>query len=440
MSAMSKTVDAPTASANWSRVAVFGNLLIVATFGVGGGWAAVTKIDRAVVAAATVSVETNRKVVQHFEGGIVGEILVKEGGSVASGQVLLRLTKVQAQANSELLRSQLASALATEARLAAERSGAARIDWPAEMLAVKADPAMTRAMADQTGLFLERARAMQGQIELLEARIQQLRSEVAGHTRERDASQAQLGFLDKELVSLRRLKEEDLIPLNRLYGVERERVRLDGTAGRLTADIAKGEGTIGELSLQIAQVRKKFLEELAKELPEVRQRIDDLREKQTVANDVLSRVDILSPRAGSVQNLKVAAVGQVIRPGEALMEIVPKDEPFVVLAQFSPNDIDGVKQGQEVEIRFPAFHIRNLPVMMGQLQSVSNDRLIDEASKQPYFLGVIAIDRAQIPSELRARLRSGMPAEVIAASGDRTVLDYLISPLSNSVRKAFIEP
>ena len=434
-----RSKGSPTGPANWKTAAAAGHLLILTTFGIGGGWAAVARIDRAVVAPGTVSVETNRKVVQHFEGGIVSEILIKEGDAVNANQVLVRLTKVQAQANNELVRNQLAVALATEARLMAERGGDAQITWPEVVRHHRHEPAFNRAMEDQAAMFAERGITLRGQIEVLEARIGQLRSEIAGHQTERRATEAQVGFVMKELDSLRRLQAEDLIPLNRLYGVERERTRLEGVIGRSTADIAKAEGSISEVTSQIHQLRKKFLEDIANQLSEVRQKIDDLREKQAVVQDVLSRVDILAPRAGSVQGLKVSGIGQVIRPGEALMEIVPKDEPFVVLAQFSPNDIDGVKAGHEVEIRFPSFHRRDLPVMLGRLQSLSNDRLIDEMTKQPYFLGVISIGSAQIPVELRARLRSGMPAEVIAALGERTVLDYLVSPLSNSIRKTFIE-
>jgi HlyD family secretion protein len=172
---------------------------------------------------------------------------------------------------------------------------------------------------------------------------------------------------------------------------------------------------------------------------DVRQKIGDYRQRSIVAQDVLRRIEVTSPRSGTVQNLKASTLGQVVRAGEALLDIVPLDERLIVQAQFSPGDIDIVHQGQSAEIRFPAFHSRTLPLMMGHLESVSRDRLMDEATKQPYYLGIVSINKADIPDDYRARLRSGMPAEIIVASGERTVLTYLVSPLSSSIRKTFIE-
>lgn len=159
----------------------------------------------------------------------------------------------------------------------------------------------------------------------------------------------------------------------------------------------------------------------------------------TVANDVLRREEITSPRAGTAQDLKVFTIGQVVHSGEALLQIVPDDEPLIVEAQFSPNDIDTIYAGMQTEIRFPAFHSRTIPVMLGKLQSISHDRLIDETSHQPFFRGLISLNRADIPEEWRSRIRSGMPAEIIVAAGSRTVLSYLISPLTSSLRKSFRE-
>jgi HlyD family secretion protein len=431
--------SAPVASANWRPFAFSGFALILLTFGVAGGWAAITKIDRAVVAPATVSIETNRKIVQHFEGGIVREILVKEGQSVSMGQVLIRLQEVQAQANMDLLRNQLATNRAIEARLVAERDQAKEIVWPPEVLDQRSDPMIQRVMTDQAAQFKDRAASLNGQVDVLMSRISQLRTEISGLRVDKESTEKGVEYINRELKGLRELIKDELVPVTKLYAMERERTRLEGVIGRSLADMAKCEGQIQEINIQIQQLRKKFQEEVAGLLTEVRQKIDDSREKLAVAKDVLRRVDIVSPRAGTVQNLKVASRGQVIRSGEVLLEIVPQDEPLVVNAQFSPNDIDGVTAGQEVEIRFPAFHMRTLPVMVGRLASVSHDRLIDEQSKQPYFLGIVSIERSQIPEQLRSRIRSGMPAEVIAASGERTVLQYIVSPLRSAFRKSFIE-
>ena len=207
----------------------------------------------------------------------------------------------------------------------------------------------------------------------------------------------------------------------------------------MVTDAAKAQGQIGEDKIQIQQLSQKFQEEVASSLIDVRQKISDLQQRSAVAKDVLRRIDVTAPVAGAVQNLKVFSIGQVVRAGEPLLDIVPQNERLIVEVQFSPTDIDGVHAGQEAEIRFPSFHSRLIPLLMGHLESVSHDRLFDEASKQPYYRGIVVLDKAEIPEALRSRMRAGMPSQVIVASGERTVLSYLISPLSTTLRKTFID-
>lgn len=431
-----KTPEVPT---NWRPSAIAGLVVIVATFGVAGGWSAFAKIDQAVVATAVVSVESSRKVIQHFEGGIVREIFVKDGQQVKEGELLLRLQETQAQASADVLRAQLRTLLAVESRLQAERELKETIEWPAELLASKDKPEVTQLMADQMSQFQDRRASLLGQLSVLEARIGQLQTEISGIKSDRESMRNQIKYIDEELVGLRELYTENLVTMTRLNAMERERSRLDGQIGRSITDEAKAEGQVNELKLQVQQLKQKFYEEVVGQLAESRQKINELREKITVAKDILSRVDISAPRSGTVQNLKVFTLGQVIRSAEPLMEIVPESDQLVVHAQFSPQDIDSVRPEQEVEIRFPAFHSSTLPVMIGRLETVSPDRLIDEQTKLPYFLGVVMVEASQIPEAYKTRLRPGMPAEVIAASGERTVLNYMISPLASRLRKSFLE-
>jgi HlyD family secretion protein len=384
-------------------------------------------------------VESNRKSVQHFEGGIVREILVKEGDRVSEGQVLLRLEKTQAQANSDLVRNQLYAFLALEARLLAERDEKGEITWPVEFDLEKQDPVVSGLIVDQVNQFKERRASLQGQINILESKANQLRIEISGIDIEKDSTEKQTKYINEELVGLRRLLTKNLVPANRVLTMERERTRLEGVIGKSIADKAKIAGAISEIGSQIAQLKQKLHEDIATSLLDVRQKLGDFRQKSIVAADVLRRVAITAPRAGTVQNMKVFTLGQVVRTGELLLEVVPENERLIIYAQFSPSDIDVIHQGQRAEIRFPAFHSRTIPLMTGELESISSDRLVDEASKQPYYLGIISIDRAEIPEEYRSRLRSGMPAEVLVAAGERTVLDYLISPLKSSLAKTFIE-
>ena len=424
---------------DWRGIAVAGYAVIILTFGVVGVWAAVAKLDKAVVAPGFVAVETNRKSVQHFEGGMVREIFIKEGDHVTKGEVLFSLKKVQAQANNDLVKNQLDSGLALEARLLAERDQKENITWPEEFSGRSAEPLLARIMTDQIYQFQERHTSLEGQVSVLELRIEQLTMGIKGIAIEKDSTEKQVGYINDELVNLRDLGKKQLVPMTRVYAMERERTRLEGVIGHSIADTAKAQSSIGEIKIQIQQLRQKFQEDIASSLLEVRQKIADARERVTVAGDVLNRVEIVAPLDGTVQNLKVFTVGQVLRPAETLLEIVPDEEPLVVNAQFSPNDIDTVYGGQQAEIRFPAFHSREIPLMMGRIESISHDRLMDEQTRQFYFLGVISLDRSDIPEEYRPRIRPGMPAEVIVASGERTVLSYIISPLSESLRKSFRE-
>lgn len=428
-----------TSLSDWRAIAAAGYVVIALTFGVGGVWAAVAKLDKAVVAQGFVAVESNRKSVQHLEGGIVGEIFVKDGDHVEKGQVLFTLRKVQAQANNDLVKNQLDSGLALEARLLAERDRKQQIDWPTELNGRSDEPLVGRIMSDQAHQFEERRASLEGQVNILSARIEQLAMGIKGLEIEKDSTEKQVAYINDELKGLRSLAEKQLVPKTRVFAMERERTRLEGIIGRSIADVAKSQGSISETQIQIQEMRQKFQEEIASSLLDVRQKIADARERVTVAGDVLNRVEIAAPQEGTAQNLKVFTRGQVVHPGESLLEIVPDQEPLVVNAQFAPTDIDTVYAGQQAEIRFPAFHARQIPVMIGQIQSVSHDRLTDEQSKQFYFLGVISLDRSDIPEEYRPRIRAGMPAEVIISSGERTVFSYLISPLSESLRKSFRE-
>jgi HlyD family secretion protein len=423
----------------WRAIAFAGYTLIAMTFGVAGVWAAVAKLDKAVIASGFVETESSRKTVQHLEGGIVRQILVKEGDHVAEGQVLFRLEQVQAEANNELLRNQLDSALALEARLIAERDGAKEISWPNELQDKLPDPTLSHVLDDQIHHFEERRASLDGQKSVLESRIAQLNTEIDGISIEKSSTEKQTDYINQELVGLRELAAKNLVPVTRVYAMERERTRLEGDIGRAVADIAKARSSIGEMKVQIQELIQKFQEEVASSLLDARQKIADLRERSSVAQDVLNRLAITAPRAGMVQNLKVFTIGQVLRGGEPLLDIVPDNDALVVHAQFPTSEIDTVFAGMTAELRFPAFHSRTIPVMLGKIESISHDRMLDEPTHQYYYLGVVSLNRADIPEEYRSRVRAGMPAEIIVSSGERTVLNYLVGPLSSSLRKTFRE-
>ncbi|CAO4163092.1 Membrane fusion protein (MFP) family protein [Methylorubrum aminovorans] len=431
--------DSAVSPIAWRRYAIAGYALIAATFGVAGAWAATVRLDRAVISTGVIVAESSRKVVQHFEGGMVQAVLVRDGQTVRAGDVLLRIDPVQSQASADLFRNQLDAALVLEARLRAEQAQSDDLHLPADISARRDEPALARMIGDQAGQLVERRTTLKGQLALIEAKVTQLRTEISGLAVEKSSVEQQVGFIRQELEGLRSLHERNLIPLSRLLVMERERTRLEGVIGRSVAERAKAENAISEAGLQITQLKQKLQETVTGQLLETRQRIGELREKLVVAQDVFRRHEIRASHDGVIQALKVVATGQVVRSGEPLMEIVPTADRLVVNVQFSPNDLEAVHAGMRAEIKFPTFQARRTPAVFGTLTVVSRDRLVDEGTKQAYFAGTVEIDEHQLPADVRHRLLAGLPAEVVVSAGERTALEYLFAPFFDAMGRAFHE-
>ena len=415
----------------------YGAIAIV--FGGFGVWAAVAPLDRAAIAQGQVAVESDRKAVQHLEGGIVREILVKNAQVVKEGEVLFRLEPTQAQANADLLRKQIDAALALEARLIAEKSDADAIGFPESVLARRSIPETAMALADQQRQFTERRAGLQNQINILNAQIQQKRQEMAGRERQQAALAAQVASYTKEMDSVSPVVAKGYYPRNKFLTLERERTRLQGELGLAESDIGRISQTIEEAQLQIRQTKQKAEEEASQQLADVRTRLSDAREKLLIAEDVLRRVDVVAPRGGVVLGLNVHTVGAVVRPGDTLAEIVPVGDSLEVSARISPLDIDTVAIGQKAEVRFPNFSSRKVPTILGRVQSVSADAIEDPATHQFYYSARILIDYNTIAPELAERILPGMQADVLISTGERTMLQYLTGPLLNAFAKAFRE-
>ncbi|ACL62998.1 HlyD family type I secretion periplasmic adaptor subunit [Methylobacterium nodulans] len=424
---------------SWRRYAIAGYAVILATFGVMGSWAAVVRLDRAVISPGVIVAESSRKIVQHFEGGMILEVLVKDGQSVQEGDVLLRIDPLQSRASADLFRTQLDAALILEARLRAEQNQASELELPPELIARRNEPAIARMIKDQTIQLAERQRSLKSQLDLIDARVKQLKTEMVGLAVEKASVQAQVGFINQELEGLRSLREKSLIPLSRLLVMERERTRLEGVIGRSVAETAKAQNAIGEAGMQITQLKQKMQEVTTAQLLETRQKIAELREKLLVAQDVLRRHEIRASHSGVVQGLKVYTIGQVVRSGEPLMEIVPTSDRLVISVQFSPNDLEAIHAGMRAEVKFPTFQTRRTPAIFGTLKTVSRDRLIDDTTKQAYFSGIVEIDEHQVPNDIKHRLLAGLPAEVVVSAGERTALDYMVAPLFDAMGHAFHE-
>jgi HlyD family secretion protein len=436
---MSTEAGCRAASADYRAPARAGYALILVAFGVCGLWAARAPLDSAAVASGQIEVDGRRKSIQHLEGGIVKDILVKEAQLVRQGQVLFRLEPTQARANSDMLRKQLNAALAQEARLLAERDGKAEISFPAEIQERSSAPETALAIIDERRQFAERRQSIENQVRALEARVEQSAHEMTGRASQRDALTQQVDSITAQIGYVAAIAEKGWYPRNRVLEQERDRARLLGELGQAGADIARLEKQQDETRAQIEQLRQKFREDTARELTDARIRLSDMREKLAIAGDVLTRVEIRAPMSGIVQNLHVNGAGAVVKAGDTIAELIPAGEELVVAAQVSPLDIDSVAVGQKAEIRFASLSRRQAPTVFGEVQSVSADALPNEATKQTYYLARIVINRADVPAAVAAKLTPGMPADVLIVTGERSMLDYLVGPLRSALSKGMRE-
>jgi HlyD family secretion protein len=421
-------------------IAIMGYAIVFITFGVLGGWAAVAKLDSAVFAPGTISLEGNRKVVQHLEGGIVEEIRVKEADMVNEGDVLLRLSGVEAYSNLEVIKTRLNMARVAEARLLAERKMADRIDLPDDIDPDTASKDLKAVIADQRDRFKARRSIMKSRTDILSSRVDQTKEQIEGLELQKSALERRVENFSHMVERMRSGQEKGLVQSNVLSQREDEMIQIEASLGQVISEIAQARNVISETELEALQIEQEYRERANSELEEVRSEISELEQRKTVAEDILGRTEIRAPGSGTIQNLKVHTVGSVIRAGDVLMELVPENEELIVNARVSPRDIDNVSPGLETEVRFTAFKTKLTPIMLGKVESVSNDVITPENPQEmPYYLARIDVDDKDVPKDIEGRLTAGMPADVIITTGERTVLNFIASPLLDAVRKSLIE-
>lgn len=414
-------------------------LVVILTVFVGfGSWSATAPLAGAAIATGTVVVETYRKQIQHLEGGIVDDILVTESAFVAAGQPLIALDVTKASANTDFVRNQLFAERALEARLIAERDDLPSLVFPLELIELREDPLFAMILADQLNAFEERRASTAGQIAILEKRIDQYATQIKGLTARRDALVMEISIFKEELEGQEELHSKGYLAKTRLLETRREITARAGDVGNTNADIARTHEAAGETRLQISQLRQQVRETIVNQLGETREKIADLEEQLVIARDVLERSRIVSPIDGIVQNISIHTKGGVIRPGQVLMEVVPKKSALLVNALVSPLDIDNVRVGQATEVRLPSFPLRQMPIIMGTVETISPD-LIMQASGEAFYLATVHVNGSDLSEEMGAKVTPGMPAEVIIETSERTLLDYLIEPIQGVLGKSLIE-
>ena len=416
---------------------LIGMLTIVVAFGGFGTWAALASLDSAAIASGVVVVESDRKSVQHLEGGLVKEIRVRDGDRVNKDDVLIRLEDTHAKAMHDIVRGELDAALAEESRLNAERDDREDIAFPPELLARAGNAKVSKALQGQRQLFAARRSSLHGQIAILEKSITQFQKEIEGLKAEQEAREHQLAILGDELRGLRKLLKQGNVPRNEVLAYERKLAELGGEKGRFKSNVARAEQGIAEAQLRIGQLRKAAREEVVTELRQVQERISGLEERLVAAREVLGRTVIRAPASGIVMGLKVHTTGGVIAPGHEILQVVPVGDRLVIEAHIDPIDIDDVGVGQEASVRLTAFKLRSTPIIVGTLISLSADRLVDEHTGKPYYLARIEVPKEELASLGGLQLQPGMPVEALVKTGSRTALGYMLSPFTENIDLAF---
>ena len=416
-----------------------GAIIIFLTFGVFGVWASVAPIDSAAMAPGVVMVESNRRSIQHLEGGIVRDILVEDGSKVKAGDVLVRLEDTRARAQLNILNSDLDSGLAQEARLVAERDNLKELTFPQEVKDHAAETHDQSIITGQTNLFLARMTSINGQKQILEQRVEQYKEQIVGLRALQKSKEDQLATIRDELGGLSGLLESGYVTKSRVLALQREEARLKGEIGDHLASIARAEQCAGESRLQIFQLDKQHQEEVAKELREVQNRIVEAREKVIAADDVVRRIDLTAPVDGTVLNLAVHTKGGVVAPGAVIMEIVPDNDQLVLEVQISPLDIDTIHTGDQAAIHISAVDNRLTPVIYGTLDTISADRITDQRSGNAYYKGRVVIAQDQLDRLGEHKLHSGQAVEAMVKRGEQSVMRYLMKPLVDSLTHSFKE-
>jgi HlyD family secretion protein len=414
-------------------------LVIILALGV-GGWAGTVELSGAIIAHGAIVVDSNIKKVQHPTGGVVGELLVRDGDHVKLGDVLVRLDQTVTRANLAIVIKGLTELEARKARLESERDALDNVAFPPDLLKHADDPEVAEVLNSERKLFELRRSARIGQKEQLRSRIAQLNEEIGGLHAQRESKEKQIGIVKGELESVTELWKRNLVQVSKLTELQREEARLEGESAQLVAQAAEVGGKVAETQLQIIQIDRDLSSEVAKETREIDGKIGEFVERKVAAEDQLKRVEIRAPQDGIVFQSNVHTVGGVITAGETIMLIVPEADKLAVEAKVNPQDIDQLQIGQDAMLRMSASNQRTTPEITGNITRISADTTTDQRTAQSYYTIRISLPHDQV-ARLGddIKLLPGMPVEAFVQTGERTLLAYLVKPLRDQVMRTFRE-
>ena len=415
-------------------------VLGVGLFGGLGSWAAIAPMKSAIVASGAFRVVGDRLAVQHYEGGIVRQIAVQEGDLVREGEVIARLDETRTNAQISIITSQLANALAREARLAAEQREAENVEVSEELAAlIEEDPDLEEMLHAQRDVFESNRDMIDGQVAILRGRIDQLEEQLAGHDARRQSLEDQLALVRDEIEGLAPLFEQGLVTKARIVGRQQDEAAILGDLGSVNSDRNNTLQQVTEMQERILQIRRNRLLEINDERQDVQAEIFDLRQRLEATREVKERLVIRAPRTGRVVNLAINTIGGVVDPSQRILEIVPTDADFVVETKVKPGDIDDVSLGGKARVRLTAYSFRSTPPVAGEVVHVSPDSLIDRVTGEPYFQVDVKLSPEALSELPHIQTLPGMPAEVMIETGEQTLADYILNPVVGGMEKALIE-
>ncbi|MEQ1719115.1 MAG: HlyD family type I secretion periplasmic adaptor subunit [Hyphomicrobium sp.] len=419
------------------RRILLGMTLTISLVGSLFGWGALASISSAVIAPGLLVVDGSGKKVQHPTGGVVGAILVHNGVRVEAGDVLVRLDATQTRAALGVVTSQQEQLLGRKARLEAERDQAKSVNFPNGYAESSGEAAAIAA--SESRLYDARQTAKDGQKTQLNERIGQLRKEIEGLQSQLKAKVGEVKLMKEEFERVDDMYKKGLVPVTRALSAERDVTRLEGEHGQLVSSIARAEGQISEIGVQIISLDQSMQSESMKELREVEARLAELAERRNAAQDQLDRIDIRAPRSGLVHEMQIHTVGGVIQPAETLMTIVPIDEKLAVEIRIAPTDIDQVTIGHKAMLRFSAFNQRTTPELFGEVIQIAADLTKEPQTGIAYYVARLGISEQSQGLFRELKLLPGMPVETFIETGERTAISFLFKPFEDQIKRAFRE-
>ncbi len=403
-------------------------------------WASLDKLATGITAMGEVRADSMRKTLRHREPGTVKQILVTEGQAVRAGQPLLLFNDVEARAAVDVLQNQYDSMVTQNARFMAEATGARTLVFPADVMARAAEPGVAQLIRDQQFLFSSRALLNESQAAVLAQRIEQQQTQVVGQQAQVDAIIERQRLTQEELDGYRKLNEQGFAPKTLVLRYEGNMAELAGRKGQLVSEIARLRQQMGETRLQLAQLRNERQSQSAEGLRDSQTRLADVIPRLTTARQSLDATVVRSPVDGNIFNLTQFTIGGLVGAGEVIMDVVPKGAPLTVTAMIKPEDVDEVRVGMPVKVRLTGLNQRFNDAMDATVSVVSADRLTNDKSGIAFYRVDVRIDPTQLTKLKKGvKMTSGMPASVTVVGGKRSIMSYLISPITSTWEDAFRE-